>query len=807
MEQGVNLLIQLVLELAPIIATLIQKRNEERPAIEKYQPPEQIQEFIQSVNGSTESVAYVGGFDKEKIQQHESAFYYHKTQLQIATHQRETALKLPEVHKIFESWPLRLSPSQILESQISHQRTPLKIFLAPPKVRFDKFDSREEDISDIEFMLAEGLREFLNKHYSLHNPVRPTEFLAGAWDSKRFHSESSIKALFGMLKTEPILILESEADGDYLNFRIGYWGFGQDNYYYKTIFRLPYKEIVYESAKSRALEWKIIRDELIALGENLEEINNIGRENVINLAILEKSEKWKEKGIDISKLSLQYQVNRQDIEKLCQVLITCHTLAAGWVADAYHLVHHDVPPLLPELLPNLLTNTVDLKSLQAFTAGYKQLYQALEVERRYWIPELALELAQSLSHLPDETSAKEQVDYSVNTWLQLRQVPQQQGSHPLRAMQSVLRIEDEEYVEKLREFFAAAGDRHSMTYVEELLHAIANLKHKRQQEYAYLCHTLTGHSDKVTSVAISPDGQTLVSGCADKTIKVWNLSTGKVIRTLTEDIGEVSSVAISADGNLLAVGSCDTPRSNVKVWRLATGKLLHTLLGHQKPVNFVLISPDGQILASGSNKIKIWNLHKGDRICTLWHSSAVYAAAISPDGTILASGSSDHKIRIWDPRTGEPLRTLSGHLGEVKAIAISPDGQILISGSADKTIKIWHLDTGDVLYTLTGHSDEVKSVVVSPLSVSPSKTLGDRHNSNPYGEAMAQVQEFGQILVSASADKTIKIWRLDTGELLQTLNGHSAAVNSVAISPDGEFIVSGSSDKTIKIWQIFKGKV
>lgn len=786
MEQGVNLLIQLVLELAPIIATLVQKRNEERPAIEKYQPPEHIQEFIESVNGSTQSVSYVGGFDKEKIQQHELAFYYHKTQLQIATHQRETALKLPEVHKIFESWPLRLSPSQILESHISHQRTPLKIFLAPPKVRFDKFDSREADISDIEFMLAEGVREFLNKHYSLHNPVRPTEFLAGAWDSKRFHSESSIKALFGMLKTEPILILESEADGDYLNFRIGYWGLGQENYYYKTIFRLPYKEIVYESAKNRALEWKIIRDELIALGENLEEINNIGRENVINLAILEKSEKWKEKGIDISKLSLEYQVNRQDIEKLCQVLITYHSLAAGWVADAYHLVHHDVPPLLPELLPSLLTNALDLKSLQAmsddnplrvYAAGYKQLYQALEMERRYWIPELALELAQSLSHLPDDIWAKEQVDYSVKTWLQLRQVPQHQGSHPLQAMQSAVRIEDEEYVEKLREYFAAVGDSQSITYVEELLNAIANLKYKRQDEYAYFSHTLTGHSDQITSVAISPDGQTLVSGCADKTIKVWNLTTGKVIRTLTENIGEVSSVAISPDGTLFAVGSCEHPRSNVKVWRLGTGKLLHTLLGHQKPVNFVVISPDGQIVASGSNKIKIWNLHKGDRICTLWHSSAVYAAAISPDGTILASGSSDHKIRLWNPHTGDPLRTLSGHSGEVKAIAISPNGQILISGSADKTIKIWHLDTGDVLYTLTGHSEVVKSVVVSPDE---------------------------QTLFSASADKTIKMWRLDTGELLQTLTGHSAAVNSVAISPDGQFIVSGSSDKTIKIWQIVK---
>ncbi|MBW4633649.1 MAG: WD40 repeat domain-containing protein [Iphinoe sp. HA4291-MV1] len=794
MEQGVRLLIQLVLELTPIIATLVQKRNEERPAIAKYLPSEDIKEFIQSVSSASQSISHVRGLEQEKIQQEQLAFSFQKTQLKIATQQRETALKLPEVSKIFESWPLRLSPSQILESDKSHQRTPLKIFLAPPKVKFDKFENRGEDISDIEFMLAEGLREFLNQHYSLHDPVRPTEFLAGAWDSKRFHSESSIKALFGMLKTEPILILESEADGDYLNFRIGYWGLGQDNYYYKTISRLPYKEIVYESAKSRAKKWQTIRDELIALGENLEEIDSIGRENVINLATLEKAEKWKKKGIDISQLSLQYQVNRQDIEKLCQVLITCHSLAVGWVADAYHLVHNDVPPLLPELLSSFLTNALDSKSLQAmsddnplrvYAAGYKQLYQALEVERRYWIPDLALKLAQTLSHLLGDTWAKEQVDYSVNTWLQLRQVPQQQGSNPLQAMQSAVKIEDKEYIEKLRKYFAAVGDSQSVSDAEELLNAIAKAKDKHQHESAYLSHTLTGHSDKVTSVAICPDRQTLVSGCADKTIKVWNLSTGKVIRTLTGNIGEVSSVAISPDGNFLVVGGCEHPRNNVKVWHLATGKLLHTLLGHQKPVNSVAISPDGQILASGSNKIKIWNLHKGDapsgsrplgdRICTLWHSSTVYAAAINPDGTILASGSSDHKIRLWNPITGEPLRTLSGHSGEVKAIAISPNGEFLISGSADKTIKIWHLDTGCVLHTLTGHSDEVKSVVVS-LD--------------------------GQTLFSASADKTIKIWSLYTGELQQILTGHTGAVNSVVTSPDSQFIVSGSSDKTIKIWQI-----
>lgn len=775
MEQGLRLLIQLIVEFAPVIANFIERRNEERPAITPYQSPEHIQQLIQAVNSASQSISYVKGVEQEKIEQQQLAVYYHQTQLQIATHQRETAHKLPEVNKIFESWPLRLSPSQILESYSGNGRTPLKIFLAPPKIHFDTHDNRGEDIANIELRLAEGLRDFLNKYYSLHNPIRPTEFLAGAWDSKRFHSESSIKALFGMLKTEPILILESEVDGDYLNFRIGYWGLGQENYYYKTISRLSYKDIIYQSAKKRALEWKIIRDELIELGEDLAEIDYLGGDNAINLAILEKEEKWQAKGIDVSKLSLQYQVNRQDIEQLCQVLITCHILAASWVADAYHLIYHDVPPLLPELLPSFLKDITDSKSLQVIATGYIQLYQAIEVERHYWIPELALQLAQSLLNLPEHRWAKEQVDYSIKTWLQLRKISPHIRSHPLQAMESALRVEDEKYVEKLREYFATVGDKQSMTYVKELLNVIATLKYKRQDEYAYLSYTLNEHSDKITSVAISPDGRTLVSGCADKTIKVWDIKTGKLIRTLSGNIGEVSSVAISPDGNFLAVGSCEHPKSNVKVWYLETGKLLHTLSGHQKPVNFLVISPDGQILASGSNKIKIWNLRKGDRICTLWHSSAVYTAAVSADGSILASGSSDNKIRLWNPRTGELLRTLNGHSGAVKSIAMTSDGQILVSGGADTTIKIWHLDTEKVLHTLIGHSHEVRSVAVSPD---------------------------GTTLLSASADKTIKIWRLHTGELLQTLSGHSASVNSIAISPNGQFVVSGSSDKTIKIWQI-----
>ncbi len=147
-------------------------------------------------------------------------------------------------------------------------------------------------------------------------------------------------------------------------------------------------------------------------------------------------------------------------------------------------------------------------------------------------------------------------------------------------MQLAVGIEDEEYIQKLKEYFTAVGDRQSILDVEKLLDAIANLKHQHTLKSPELSYTLTEYSGKVTSIAISPDGEILVSGCADKTINLWNLKTGKQIRTLKENLGEVSSVAVSPDGNLLAVGSCEHPKSNVQIWHLRTGKLLHTLLGH-----------------------------------------------------------------------------------------------------------------------------------------------------------------------------------------------------------------------------------
>jgi WD40 repeat protein len=467
-------------------------------------------------------------------------------------------------------------------------------------------------------------------------------------------------------------------------------------------------------------------------------------------------------------------------------------LVVGWVADIYHLIYRDIPPLLPALLPTLTGEVVDLQLLEAIISGYRQVYQSLEKERRYWMPELALQLARSLTHLPEKSWAREQIHYSLQSWLNLRRIQVPADGNLLEAMKPALTLGDREYLEKLQDCFTALEDERETARVQGLLEELTQTYPPlsfvatpggegnsgtgpfNMGKYSPL-FTLREHSGKISSVAISPDGQTLVSGCLDRTIKIWNVHTGELLRTLTGHSEDISSVAISPDGQFLASSSLHCPKSNVKVWNLKSGKLLHNRLGHKKSARFVAIDFQARILVSASNKIKIWNLHTGDRLCTLWHSCAVNAAMISPDGHLLVSGSSDGKIKLWNPHTGDPLRTLTGHAGPVTSLVIEPDGQFLISGSVDKTIKIWHLETGKLQSTLKGHSEGINSLTISPD---------------------------GRMLVSGSADKTIKIWHLMREELQHTLTGHAGGVNSVAISGDGRTLVSGSSDQTVKIWRV-----
>ena len=299
--------------------------------------------------------------------------------------------------------------------------------------------------------------------------------------------------------------------------------------------------------------------------------------------------------------------------------------------------------------------------------------------------------------------------------------------------------------------------------------------------------TLKGHSGEVYSVTFSHDGKRIASaGGYDKTIKLWDTTTGKGLLTLKGHSGPVYSVAFSPDGKRLVSGSRD---GAITLWDTVTGNALLTCKGHSDKVWSVAFSPDGKRLASGSldKTIMLWDTATGNELLKLrWQSKGVLSVAFSLDGKRLASVSQDQTIKIWDTVTGKEMLTLEGHSDWVQSVAFSPDGKRLASADRDgaiklwdedETIKLWETITEKELLTLKGHSGGVESVAFSPD---------------------------GKRLASGSLDKTIKLWDTVTGKELLTLKGHSYRVKSVAFSPDGRRLASAS--RTIKLWDTVTGK-
>ena len=254
--------------------------------------------------------------------------------------------------------------------------------------------------------------------------------------------------------------------------------------------------------------------------------------------------------------------------------------------------------------------------------------------------------------------------------------------------------------------------------------------------------TLQGHTSSVSSVAVSLDGQHIVSGSWDNTLRVWELGTGRCLNTLTGHTDFVNSVAVTPDGRHIVSGSCD---KTLRVWRIyfdsaCAADLQVSLLkgfAERKREKAELDEAVGNARGfyekrdykrSSSTLFEIWkankfsdiepirNLYsrllKNGRVSGLHfafqkrllegHTSEVYSVAVSPDGRHIVSGSCDSTLRVWKLGTGRCLNTLKGHTDWVHSVAVSPDGRHIVSGSKDHTLRVWELGTGRCLLPCRG---------------------------------------------------------------------------------------------------------
>ena len=380
-----------------------------------------------------------------------------------------------------------------------------------------------------------------------------------------------------------------------------------------------------------------------------------------------------------------------------------------------------------------------------------------------------------------------------------------------------------------------------------------------------------GHSDSVNSIAFSPDGHFVLSGSSDKTIKLWNTKTGKLIQTIESHSGLIESGALSPDGHYILSGSYN---GTIELWNLKTGVLIHSMHGHTKSVKSIAFSPDGSYAISGSKDktLKLWNIETGklvrtmeghgswvssvafspdgryilsgsfDKTIKIWNvetgrlirtmeslSTSITSVTFSPDGNYILSGSYDGVIEIWDVETGVLFRSMHGHSGAVNSITFSPDGHYVLSGSNDATIKLWDIETGKLIKTMKGHYAEIHSVAFSPdgyYALSGSKCYNSRSNYitialwnlntgkivQTMGENFSEITSVvfssdNHYILTGSGDKTLKLWNAETGALIRRMYGHTDSVESIAISSDSHYALSGSADETIKLWDIETGKL
>eukprot|EP00727_Mastigamoeba_balamuthi_P007207 m51a1_g3106 putative telomerase protein component 1-like (1777) ;mRNA; r:128486-138813 len=290
------------------------------------------------------------------------------------------------------------------------------------------------------------------------------------------------------------------------------------------------------------------------------------------------------------------------------------------------------------------------------------------------------------------------------------------------------------------------------------------------------------HKQAVNKVAFSPDGELVCSACADKTARVWSVATHEAVQVLDHD-APVLAASFSPDGTLLGTASA----GKVLVWRVADWSQTSSIVAHAKQVNSIKWSADGRLLltASEDRTVCVSRLKDQSRVSLMSDAfDGVCDAEFTSDGERILTVGHDNVVRVYSfdvsstsyRSSAQLMCCLTGHTGSVFNIFPSPDRMHMATCSFDRSVKIWDMSrTGE---NIDGHLARILGVHFHPS---------------------------GKLIATASRDKTLKLWDVADRKEVMELVGHTSNVYSCAFSPSGERLASGSRDSHVKLWDVRTG--
>ncbi|MCX6165987.1 MAG: caspase family protein, partial [Ignavibacteriae bacterium] len=305
-----------------------------------------------------------------------------------------------------------------------------------------------------------------------------------------------------------------------------------------------------------------------------------------------------------------------------------------------------------------------------------------------------------------------------------------------------------------------------------------------------------GPQSGIFAVSISPDKKYILSssdsykiGDRDgRTLKLWDLSLGKLLKLSEEQYVDVTSISFTADGNFFASGS--KSKNGIKIWEIKNRTCLYELGNYNTDVNSITFSPDNQnVLVASEDKLDIWNYRTSKTINSLhnFKCGGYREVAFSPYGNKVFEICFDnkiHQINIWDIDKNSLEKTIQPPRYPI-SLAISSDGSKLLCGSgcfdrfSDNVLSLIDIESGKIQKKMIGHSNYVRSIKFLP--------------DNKYA-------------ISGSMDNNLMLWDIDNEKSINVFSGHTMGINSINIANDGSIVVSGSRDNTIKLWDIKTGK-